>query len=107
MERLEFMRMMNFPEGWLEPGLYPQELFEGQLAAYTPGSEAASEHFRNGAFHWWLKRGASEDQLVKLAALTSADPDQLMGEDVQNYIRHASAYSSRVEKAFNPRPDTL
>lgn len=99
MERIEFMRLMEFPEGWLEPGMYPQDLFEGQLASYTPGSEAASEHFRNGAFHWWLKRAPTEDQLIKLAALSRADPDQLMGKDVQKYIRLAAAYTSKVENA--------
>jgi len=89
MNKTEFLLLMKFPIEWELWGLYPDELFEAQLALYCVGDEAGSEHDRNGAFHWWLKRGPSLDILDKLALLADKDPDQVMAKDVRKYILQA------------------
>ena len=73
------------------------EYMNSLIESYTPGMENASEHDRNGAFHWWLKRDPSEAKLTTLAKLTWLDPDPLMAESVREYIRKAVNYSSAVE----------
>ena len=89
MNKSDFLVLMKFPLQWQEWGLYPDELFLGQLALYKPGDEAASEHDRNGAFHWWLRRRPDLGVLEKLLLLTQADPDPIMAEDARRYIEEA------------------
>ena len=80
---------MNFPDGWERWGLYPDELFQGQLAMYRPGDEKGSEHDRNGAFHWWLKRSPSKVVLEKLLLLADKDSDPVMASDIRQHIARA------------------
>lgn len=80
---------MKFQPEWEEWGLYPDELFLGQLDLYKPGDEQGSEHDRNGAFHWWLKQQPDLDVLRKLLLLTFMDCDQVMAEDVRRYIERS------------------
>lgn len=83
----EFARLMDYPREWLDWDMLADEVFSGQVSEYTPGSERASEHYRNGAFHWWLKKKIpTKEQLKKLVELTFLDPDPLMGEDVRTHI---------------------
>jgi hypothetical protein len=89
MNKTEFLVLMKFPLEWEQWDLYPDELFEAQLGLYRPGDEAGSEHDRNGAFHWWLKRHPNLDTLNKLALLADKDPDQVMAEDARKYIDQA------------------
>jgi len=89
MNKSEFLSLMKFPSEWQEWGLYPDDLFQGQAALYKPGDESASEHDRNGAFHWWLKKEPSLDVLEKLLRLTWLDPDQIMAGDARKYIDKA------------------
>ncbi len=81
-----FLELMHFPKEWLEFGLYPDELFIGQVDNYILGDEDGSEHYRNGAFHWWLKRNPTREQLSNLVQLTFLDRDSLMATDVRDYI---------------------
>jgi hypothetical protein len=97
MHRESFFKLMNFPPEWVELDLYPRELATIQLNCYKPGQEDASEHYRCGAFHWWLKQEPSEQKLKNLMLLASIDPDPLMGEDIRSYIRRAKNYTSQVE----------
>jgi len=89
MNKYEFLSLMKFPPEWQEWGLYPDELFLGQLDLYKPGDERGSEHDRNGAFHWWLKRQPDSDILRKLLLLTHMDCDQVMAADARRYIEQA------------------
>ena len=59
MIKRDLIRLMSFPAEWDLWGLYPDELFELQLASSGPGNENASEHHPNGAFHWWLRQDPS------------------------------------------------
>jgi len=88
---------MLFPKEWVEWDMLPDELMEIQIKGYEPGHEDASEHDRNGAFHWWLKRNPTKEQLTKLLKLTYLDPDPLMGKDIRSYIRKSNNYTSDIE----------
>lgn len=97
--KAQFLNLMKFPDEWTSLDMYPDDLALIQISDYEPGSEDASEHFRNGAFHWWLKVGKpSRRQLEKLILLVSVDPDPLMGEDVMSYIRQAPGFDQELEE---------
>jgi len=103
MTKSEFLELMKFPPEWESLGMIPEELSKLQLANYKPGHEDASEHDRNGAFHWWLKQDPSEIVLKKLMYLASIDPESLMGYDVRSYIEKASCYSEAVGLVWGER----
>lgn len=96
-----FLKLMHFPKEWLEFGLYPDELFIGQVENYLSGDEDGSEHYRNGAFHWWLKRKPTTEQLSNLVKLTFLDHDTLMSNNVRYYMRFSESYSSEIEQLIN------
>ncbi|HEY8024302.1 MAG TPA: hypothetical protein VIF60_07040 [Burkholderiaceae bacterium] len=101
MDSSEFLRLMNFPGDWLTLGMYPDELSVVQSNGYVPGHEKASEHDRNGAFHWWLKREPTKEQLIKLVALTWLDPDQHMAEDIRVQIGKAKRCDDEVMRLLS------
>lgn len=86
MTKSEFLKLMRFPEEWETLGMYPQELFEHQIGRYQPGDERGSEHDRNGALHWWLRKGPSRREVDALRRLAIADPDRSLGEDMLRYL---------------------
>jgi hypothetical protein len=88
---------MRFPEEWLLLDMYPDDLFYSQLSGYQPGHENGSEHDRNGAFHWWLRRAPSREELENLLRLAALDPDFLLGQDLRQYIRKATAFDENME----------
>lgn len=100
MTKKEFLVLMRFPPEWLHLGMYPDELWMSQLAGYKPGHEQAPEHDRNGAFHWWLSKEPDKQTLVKLTVLAEKDPDQIMADDVRNYILQAKSCDSEIELAL-------
>lgn len=58
--------------------MFPKELFEMQVADLDAISNGGGEHYRYGAFQWWITRVPSQDQVCKLIALTFLDADQVM-----------------------------
>ncbi|ALG68212.1 hypothetical protein [Beggiatoa leptomitoformis] len=82
-DKAYFVKMMRFPNEWVTWGMYPNELFKIQLIDYEPGSESASEHYRYGAFQWWLHQKLTLDTIRKYVDLTHLDPDPLMGESAR------------------------
>lgn len=92
----EFMQLLGYPREWLDYGMYPDELFEIQVQHYSPEHKEGAEHDRNGAFHWWLKKQPSKEQLLRIVKLSALDPDQLMGADVRTYLRKAASADSEV-----------
>jgi hypothetical protein len=95
MDANEFLKLMSFPREWIEWGLMPVELADELVSRYEAGHEEASEHDRNGAFHWWLRRDADSARLALLARLSWLDPDQLMASDVRKHIAaHANCDAS-------------
>lgn len=97
MNKHEFLEKMNFPIEWEIYDMYPDELYLWQFKHYQEGDEQGSEHDRNGAFHWWLKRNPNKKEIALLIKLTYLDPDQLMANDVRNYIRLVKNYDSDLE----------
>lgn len=88
---------MEFPLEWKEWNMLPpKEILSELITLYKPGMENASEHDRNGVFHWWLKRNPSEEQLILLVKLAKLDPDQLMAQDVIGYIKNSANFTQRV-----------
>jgi hypothetical protein len=100
MNKADFMRIMSIPAEWDALGMWPEELVQEQLKSYSSGDERASEHDRNGMFHWWLRREPTSDQLLRLVKLTHLDPEPLMAEDVRNYIRRSKNCNSEVLHAL-------
>jgi len=97
----EFLKLMKFPTEWISLGMLPdQEHMKKLVSMYEPGHEDASEHDRNGCFHYWLKRAPSEERLVKLGKLASVEPDALMAKDICEHIRSAENYTSNVEETI-------
>lgn len=78
---------MKFPKEWLDYGMYPEDLWEFQKNGFDEEHVEASEHDRNGAFHWWLRKDPTKDELIKLVKLTFLDPDPIMAADVRSHIR--------------------
>lgn len=97
MNECDFLKKMNFPIEWDIYNMYPDELYLFQINNYREGDEQGSEHDRNGAFHWWLKRNPNTTQLTLLIKLTYLDSDQIMANDVRSYIRKAKNYDSSLE----------
>lgn len=90
MNQSEFLQLMRYPKEWVLWDMLPEEVVRVQLAEYEPGSERASEHYRNGTFHFWLRQEPSKEILIKLARLSFLDPDPLMAEWLRNdYIAKA------------------
>lgn len=92
MTKSEFMRLFHFPSEWMTFEMYPDELFQWQLSGYEPGHEDSAEHDRNGAFHWWLRKPPTKAELENLLRLAALDPDPILGNDLRQYIRKASAF---------------
>lgn len=82
----EYLELMRFPREWKDYGLIPEVLLCQLIATYEPGMEHASEHDRDGVFHWWLKKSPDKTVLTQLIALSYLDPDQLMAADVRSHI---------------------
>jgi len=91
-----YLGVMQFHSKLLEYGMLPEELVNQLCASYELGMEAASEHDRNGIFHWWLRSAPSKDVLLKLVELSFLDPDQLMAEDVRAHIARSASCDEEV-----------
>ncbi len=84
----ELVDRLCYPAVWMERGLYPEDLFQGQLEAFAtearehgvPPQEycpvGGTEHYRYGAFRYWLQRNPGPEILHALmeAAVTDSDP---------------------------------
>lgn len=93
---------MQYPPEWVAWDMLTEELLDIQIGEYYPGSERASEHYRNGAFNYWLHKDPSKDVLIKLAKLSFLDPDTLMAEWLRNeYIAKAQYADEEVKQVLS------
>ena len=90
MNKLDFLKLMEFPEAWRD--MYPDELYNIQLGCYKPGDERSPEHFRYGAFLWWLKNRLSHDDIVKIKNLAEQEEEFGIRDEILGMIRNAEAY---------------
>jgi hypothetical protein len=95
-----YLALMHFHPKWKEYGLVPADQLQLLMESYEPGMEDASEHDRNGVFHWWLKQSPSKDVLLKLVELSYLDADQLMADDVRRHITKSERFDSEVAQAI-------
>jgi hypothetical protein len=101
MDKAKFLELMDFPKSWNDWGMFPDALFDQHLKHYEPGAELSPEHDRFSAFLWWLKQSPSEEQLLKLVALSFLDPDEIMAKDARRYIAKHSKSDSKVLRAIS------
>lgn len=98
MKKEEFMKLMNFPSKWSYLLMHPDELFYEQLKEYKiEKDDEGSEHYRNGAFHWWLRVNPERSILIKLIHLKFLDLDKLMADDVRSYIIKSKYFDADIE----------
>jgi hypothetical protein len=100
MDRESYLRLMHFPPEWSDWNMLPDNVIDGLVASYEPGHENASEHDRHGVFQWWIRMGATEDQLVALARLAWLDPDEPMGNYVRECMDKLAGASEAVANAI-------
>ena len=98
MTRGEYIALMRFPPQWDTWGMLPDSYLSSAVAAYRPGHEAASEHDRNGAFHYWLRQSPSKSQLMLLYQLSLLDPDRHMAADWRSYLAKADACDDELRQ---------
>jgi hypothetical protein len=100
-KKSEFLTLMQYPSEWLEWDMYPDELFNLQVSNFQPGHEQGAEHDRNGAFHWWIRKEPSAEELRKLIQLTHLDPDRPMATDVRTRLRKLPNYEPSMDSTRN------
>ena len=106
----QMRRALRYPRLWFDSGLLAGELLELQYSALRRkvGSRsrplAASEHWRYGAFVWWLQRVDVQERLLLLLDAAAADPDEPMGSSVAKEIAaHPSSSEAVRERALTFR----
>ena len=77
---------MKYPSEWMEWDMFPHELFNIQISNYEVGHERSSEHYRAGAFSWWIENSPSKEKLLCLVKLSYLDPDPLMGGSIREEL---------------------
>ena len=87
MDKMSFTKLMGYPSEWVDWGMYPDELFAEQIRGYEPGHEEGSEHDRYGAFHWWIKKKPTPEQVNKLFRLAELESDRHMAADVVAHLK--------------------
>jgi hypothetical protein len=83
----DYLELMRFPTEWQEWDMVPDDDYiADRIFHLKPGNEHTPEHARHEAFHYWLAREPSSDQLQLLAKLSLLDPDAEMGESIRAEI---------------------
>ena len=91
MTKEQYLCLMEYPKEWSELGMVVDEVMRNQLALAEAEGAGGWEHYRNGAFHWWIRQSPSKDQLRKLL-LASLDPDPAVGWDVHRHLRRCEHF---------------
>lgn len=109
----ELADRLHYPTLWTERGLYPDDLYRVQLAAFVaearergiPPEEyrpaGGTEHYRYGAFRFWRHRNPSPAILEALLEAAVADPDPPMaGAAMKDILATYSPTRAMVELAI-------
>jgi hypothetical protein len=108
-----FFSRLLFPAIWVESNLYPVALREGQeahLKQESPGRVCGSEHYRYGAFCYYVKSpDTTAEQLHLLIVAAAQDPDPVMAQaaliDLVSHPSCTDKLYSEALQAFNKFPE--
>lgn len=81
-----FIEALGFDRAWVDWGMYPPTLHAIQSNDFKTGDEEGGEHFRYGAFQWWLTQTMDDHALAKLLLLTYLDDDAAMAQAARDDI---------------------
>jgi len=108
--RLDLLQRLCFPKIWQEKGLYPDDLYQVQLEAFRAEARVrgippddyhpagGTEHYRYGAFRFWLYRKPAREVYEALMEAAAADPDPPMaGAAIKDLISSYSPSRAIVE----------
>lgn len=107
MDKAQLAKVLNYPQIWLEANLFTDELFSIQAPEFQReyGGRVPSggtEHWRYGAFHFWLKRNIDVAVLERLLDAATVDPDQPMaGAAIRYIVAHPSSDRSILARAID------
>jgi hypothetical protein len=98
MDLREFAAQLAYPDVWLQLDLLPGDLYAAQLLELLNegGTTGAPEHYRYGAFHYWLRRDPQEERLAQLVEAASLDPDKAMAGAALKDIVSSSGSTARI-----------
>ena len=105
MNKSSLSNLLDYPSVWLDEELLTDELFNIQAAELQKeyGNDApkgGTEHWRYGAFHYWLTRNIETDVLAKLLEAANVDPDQPMaGAAIKDIVKHPLSNRAIVNRA--------
>lgn len=106
MKTEDYLELMRFPKEWQELGMVPdEEYISDHIFHLKPGMEHTPEHARHEAFHYWLAREPSTEQLERLAKLSFLDPDVEMGESIRAEILKLGNCSDDLRELITAESD--
>lgn len=82
-----------------------EEYIADHIFHLKPGMQHTPEHARHEAFHYWLSREPSAQQLELLTRLSLLDPDAEMGESIRAEILKFSNCSDELRKLIASETD--
>jgi hypothetical protein len=100
-------QLLNYPPIWAERHLVCDEFFVPQAAEFEREygyrvPQGGTEHWRYGAFLFWLRRNTDSKMLAHLLAAAIADPDPPMaGNVIKTIIAHPSSTEQMLRLAVS------
>ncbi len=80
----DYKNLLGFTEQWFSLGILTENGLQNYGTTYETSADKNTEHYRYGAFRWYLKehRPLSEAIAEALYELGASDPDSAMGEAI-------------------------
>lgn len=105
MDKIDFLKILNFPKTWEIEDLLPDSYFESAKQEYEKEygntiPNGGTEHWRFGAFVYLLRSKLSANELGMLIDAAIDDPDQPMaGGVIEELISREVASEEMLDKA--------
>lgn len=103
MSQKDYKTLLEFTDRWFTLGILTEEKLQQYGTTYETSADKNTEHYRYGAFRWYLNehRPLSASVAEALYALGASDPDPAMGEAIMaDIIGLAECPPSAVAKAL-------
>jgi hypothetical protein len=102
---MDALSRLGYPEVWRTMRLYPDDLRaaqEADLAREPPGDVGGTEHYRYGAFCFWLRNPDTPQHILgALISAAAADPDSAMAQAALiDLVAHRNCDDSLYHRAF-------